>query len=290
MKKTFIVLIFILLAGLTSCVKEEPKLSLIDNVNQVIDAFIDNYANKYFIESDGVLEIDYHVASALGALFESGYQGSLDTYLFKEVVQAYYDNIDYQTPNDCFKAIVIGRAFGFEASSAKAKLATIDDVDKWSVANTLIALNITNNNNALKEKLINQIGVINEEDYRDADYAGEALIATYNLDIDKSALHALIDESLTKDGVSSAWGGANACSTSYVILGLVASNLDPTSPKYTTEDINLIEALLKYEEGGAFKFQLDGDIDLGFSTPQAFSALVAYKLYCKDKKPIIIFK
>lgn len=287
MKKTLIVLFIIMLAGLTSC-RKEPKITLIDYVNQAIDEFITNHAPIYFNEENGTIEIDYHVASALSALFAHDYPGQMDNYLKKDLVQNFLENSTFDTPSNIFKGIMIGNAFGFIPTKAIQALDALEQVDSWSIATTLIALRLTDVNLSLKNKLMEDVLIIKEEDYRDADYAGAALMATYNLDIDKTNLYALIDNSLTKDGISS-WGNANACSTAYAILGLVASNIDPTSEKYTIEGSNLVESLLKYEENGAFKFTLDGEIDLAFSTPQAFSALVAFKIYQATKKPFLLF-
>jgi hypothetical protein len=46
-----------------------------------------------------------------------------------------------------------------------------------------------------------------------------------------------------------------------------------------TDGVGLVEALMLYADGYNFKWQLASiEADLAFSTPQAFSALVAYKL------------
>jgi len=84
---------------------------------------------------------------------------------------------------------------------------------------------------------------------------------------------------LTETGVES-WGNANSSSTAAVILGLVAQGINPRGEAYQTNDIDLIEALLAYEIDGAYKWLLaDEQADMAFSTPQVFSALVAYKIY-----------
>jgi hypothetical protein len=93
-----------------------------------------------------------------------------------------------------------------------------------------------------------------------------------------SDAYTYLSDALSEDGIIS-WGNANAASTATIILGLVAQGIDPEDEAYQTNGVGLIEALMAYEADGSFKWKLtDENPDLMFSTPQAFSALVAYKL------------
>jgi hypothetical protein len=123
-----------------------------------------------------------------------------------------------------------------------------------------------------------------EPSYMDADYAGMALNAVSSVKDSEAglsivtAMKAYILDHLSKDGVVS-WGNPNASSTAAIILGLLAIGEDPRSEMYTVEGTDLIEALMLYAGETGFKYGLTDTLyDLAFSTPQAFAALVAYKI------------
>ena len=118
----------------------------------------------------------------------------------------------------------------------------------------------------------------------DADYAAMALTAVSSVRESENgtqiinAMVTYIKDSMSKDGVVS-WGNANASSTAAVILGLLAIGEDPRSEAYTVDGVDLMEALMLYQGDAGFKYlQADTNDDLAFSTPQAFAALVAYKI------------
>ena len=280
-KLGLLVLSFLLLAGATGCKKEE-KDPLLAKVDLAIDAFVSDQLTK-FISTDDKVVLDYYVIPAIKALEDNGYDIKLNELVDMNKVNTYYADYDYSTVGDIFKATVIRKAFNLNLDTAKIKLTEITEVDVWSYTNGLMALNITGVNNTLKQELLTKINVFTEDDYRDADYAGVALMASANSDIDKNPLYNLINTSLSKDGVVT-WGEANSSSTANVILGLIANGINPTNEEYTTNGVNLVEALLLYQTDGAFKNKLNGEVDLTFATPQAFSALVAYKLFVKNQK------
>jgi hypothetical protein len=90
---------------------------------------------------------------------------------------------------------------------------------------------------------------------------------------------AYLNENQTPEGIES-WGSSNAASTAMVILGLVAQGIHPRSEGFTVEDVDLIEALINYYTEDGFNWLMNSEeVDLMFSTPQAFAALVAYKIY-----------
>lgn len=280
-KLGLLVLSFLLLAGATGCKKKE-KDPLLAKVDLAINAFVENYLDKYVATEEEIV-LDYYVVPAVKALEDNGYDIKLSDLVDNTKLTTYFDSYDYSSVASIFKATIIQKALGVNLDTAKAKLNELTEVDQWSYTYGLIALSITNVNNALKQDLLTKVNVIKAEDFRDADYAGVALMATDNDDIDKKALHALIDSSLSKDGIIT-WDKANSSATANVILGIVASGINPTSEQYTTEGVNLIEALLSYQKDGAFTNEVAGDIDLMFATPQAFAALVAYKVFVSNKK------
>ena len=112
-------------------------------------------------------------------------------------------------------------------------------------------------------------------------------MATRELDIDKSELFSLIDANLTDEGIMS-WERVNACSNAYVILGLIATGVDPAAYG-EGGSVNLVEALLRFEKDGAFSNYEDQELDLAFATPQAFSALVAYKIFLETHQSFLLF-
>lgn len=273
----FFLMMFIMLAGVTSCEKEEnPTIKKID---EVVDTFINKYATTYFDNHLDTFTMEFHVALAINEIAKTNSKVKMSNYLDKSIVETYYQNLEYHFAGEAFKAITNCLVMDTSYDKAKTFMADLKDVDPWNITYALLALNKTNNNETLKESLLNKVTIINPEDYRDSDYAGIALVATKDeKTLDKTNLFNLITPNLTSKGVNS-WGNVNACSTAYVILGLIASGIDPTSSDYTIEGTNLIEALLGFYQEGAFKNTLDGEIDLAFATPQAILALVTYKAY-----------
>jgi hypothetical protein len=165
--------------------------------------------------------------------------------------------------------------------------------------NQLLSYEIQNHYEALTALTLQSLLNFNSEDmqptisfltsstpnYMDSDYAGMVLLALSN-SAEAEGVEAFINDMIlyikdqqSENGIT-AWGSANSASTAVVILGLLAHNLDPRSEQFTVDGIDLIEALLTYEVDHAFKWIRTQDtIDLAFSTPQAFAALVAYKIY-----------
>lgn len=286
-KKMWAVLLLVLmLAGATGCqtqISEQEK-----QVNEAIEAFLDDYVSNYLSVNGETIVIDYYVASAIYLLEQSGYDVNINDYLSDSQAQTFIDQLDYTSATNIFKALVIAKAFDIEANLAIDALEALETVDVWSYAYVLIALNMTNVNPTLKQTILADINVIRTEDYRDADFAAIALMATTNQSLDQQPFHTLINEALTKDGIF-AWGQANAASTANVIIGLIALGSDPTSEDYTTEGVHLVSALFAYETEGAFANYLDDELDLAYATPQGFAALVVYKLFLKNNTAIALF-
>lgn len=286
-KKMWAVLLLVLmLAGATGCqtqLSEQEK-----QVNEAIEAFLDDYVSNYLSVNGETIVIDYYVASAIYLLEQSGYDVSINDYLSDSQAQTFIDQLDYTAPTNIFKALVIAKAFEIEANLAIAALEALETVDVWSYAYVLIALNMADVNPALKQTILADINVIRSEDYRDADFAAIALMATKDESIDQTPFQSLINEALTKEGIF-AWGQANAASTANVIIGLIALGIDPTSEDYTTEEMNLISALFAYETNGAFANYLEDELDLAYATPQGFAALVVYKRFIQTNSAIALF-
>jgi hypothetical protein len=125
----------------------------------------------------------------------------------------------------------------------------------------------------------------NDPAFMDADFAGMALSAVFTIQDSISAqsyVSRMIQEiknNQTNTGVS-AWGSSNASSTAASMIGLYAVGEDPRSEAYTVDGVDLVEALWSYKGSVGFKYLInDSQDDLAFSTPQAFAALVMYKIY-----------
>lgn len=130
----------------------------------------------------------------------------------------------------------------------------------------------------------------NEVEIADADYAGMALQL---LSLDEVTYQDRVNELITyletnveANGFLDYSAKTSASTTAQVVLGLLSLGIDPTN----FNGVNLIEALMSYHTNGGFKNNLDGDVDLMFSTPQVITSLIIYKLYndsyVKTKMPL----
>ena len=288
-KKIIFLFLLLALAGATGCKKTEEQDPVLEAVDQAIALFLANYANSYIDEAEDVY--DMYVVAAISALEESGYGVNLSDYASDDAVHDYYSNRTYETTGEIVKGVLVGDFFGVDNAIALAALSNLEDadVDAYSYTNVLLALKKANINPTLQDNLVTKILDIKEEDYRDADYAGAALMATYDEEINRSGLFNLFNENITAAGISS-WGNANSSSTASVILGLVAIGENPRGESYQAETKDLITMLLDYHVDGAFYYRLeDEQVDLMFSTPQAFAALVAFKLYHYTQEAFCLF-
>lgn len=85
-------------------------------------------------------------------------------------------------------------------------------------------------------------------------------------------------------------GGISSESTSQVIIGLTANNIDPRGEKFTENGINLIDHLLSFKANdGGFKHIVTDASSNAMATEQALQALVAFDLYVNGKGPLYKF-
>jgi len=239
-------------------------------VDQIIYRFIDERLTEY-INDDF---IDYHVLSALYLLKTKGYI-SID---LKSLVNdpALIDQ------NNVVKSAFIQSIFNLDTTSTKNDLEATTITGPWQAVNILTALSLLNGSETVIHGLIDTVA--QTFDFMDPDYVGMAMLAlakhkTHQKTIDiLPVFESFIISNLTEQGISS-WGSANASSTATVIIGLIAQGYHPRSEVFSVNGTDLIEALLLYYSDGAFKWQASSEsLDLIFSTPQAFAALVVYKL------------
>lgn len=287
MKKLIVLfLALMLLAGATGCTKPENKEKTREElVDEAIAAFLKNHAAKYVDGKSG--KFDYFVVRAIAALETVDSKVKLSNYATLEEAEAELIK-DEMSVSELFKASLILDALDGDLTVIKDQVEQLSEVDKYSYAYALVTLKQSGVENDLREELLDKIPVVLDEDYRDADYAATALLALGDDEVDFTSLMNLIDSSLSKEGIVF-WGTASGAATASVVLGLIAQGISPVSEDYTTDGVDLVTALLKYETGGAFKNELDKDIDEMFATPQAFAALVAYKIYSKTNKSYNLF-
>ena len=258
--------------GLTVTFKESSMLDQEDlKVDRLIYEFLDKHLATYMNEH----VTHYGVFAALKQLKTRGYH-TIELTANLEVAD--------QTIGDLYKKTILQMVLEVDTDATKALLESKATTNVYEAISLLYGLTMVGGNAQMIEDLVNLI-ITTENTYMDADYAGMTLaVLSYYQDIEgvEAFINQMLDYILTTlsdTGVTS-WGQANASSTAQVILGLVALGINPRGEVYTTEGMDLIEALLLYSLEGAFRYQLtQSEADMSFSTPQAFQALVAYKIY-----------
>lgn len=239
-------------------------------VDQIIYSFIEDQITNYINDES----IDHQVLSALYLLNSKGYP-VID---FNELIT------DKTTINfiDPVKSSFIKTIFDIDATDTKTALESMTRTNPYNAANLLSALSVLNGNTEIISELISNVATTFE--FIDPDYVGMAMLALAKhqsnplvIDIMPEFMDVILD-SLSVEGVMS-WGNANASSTATVIIGLLAHGYQPRAEMFQTDGVDLIEALIEYYSEGVFKWQLNSDLlDTSFSTPQAFAALVVYKI------------
>lgn len=288
--KRFLNLFICLLMFFTicSCVDSNEPSDLMKQIDNQIEIFMKDFAKNY-LTVDEEKTIDFHVVEGIRLLSKIDQKYQITNYLSKNDAIKYLDSLNYEYPSNIFKASIIDNAYQTKCEKAMNALENLQTVDQWNYTYAYHACQFYGVNDQLKAELEEKIFEIKLEDYRDADYAGMALIVTSNLKKDKTSLYNLINPNISNEGIIS-WGLANACSTSYTILGLLASGENINTIFLSENGNNLVENLLKYATNGQFKNYLDGDIDPYFATPQGFLALVAYKNFDQTKSKVVCFE
>lgn len=277
MKKFLMIMILLTLAGVTGCKEQNPSLK---RVNTEVDAFIETYLATYVNDETQ----DFYVMRAIAKLNKAGYKVNLATYVNETALKTKYNDLEYDSLATIFKGLTIMDIYNTVPPKAVTALNTYTEAPAWNHTIAYLATKIANTNQDLQTSLLSQMSVIREEDYRDADFAGMALMATATDTIDRNIYYDLIESHLTSEGVES-WGAANSCSTAMVVLGLLATKVDPSNFLET----NLIDALLTFFDSGAASYKIDEEADLIFATPQAFAALAIYKIYAEKKTFVNLF-
>ncbi|MFA5693112.1 MAG: hypothetical protein WC907_05790 [Acholeplasmataceae bacterium] len=245
-------------------------------VDSFINDFIINESNKFINDS----KTDQYVLASLVKLNSYGYY-NID---FSD-----YDFEDFELSGvkDYLLQSLKNNALGNEFT--EAELVEINDLSSTNLYEVTTILNILDSVYGkaelnLRNDLLDTLITTNNP-YMDPDYAGMTLqaVSTFKDDNDvetfKDDMVTYLKDNQNEDGFIS-YEIANASSTAQGILGLLAIGLNPRDEEFVKNDYDLVESLMKYYSDGGFKYKLsDENIDLMFSTPQAFSALAMYKIY-----------
>jgi len=259
---------------------ETTMLDEIDvQVDQLIQLFLTNYYDTYINDQ----QFEHYVLAAIKQLNLHGYESPL---LTQSSVSFPVENLSRDTIAHTFKTSIFEKALDLNLETTQTALSGFEANNAYDACSLLNALTLVDESQTEIDDVLTSLLLYTEgQSYLDADYAGMILLALSQFKDETSTQDAIefmtnyIQSELTVDGVN-AYGTANASSTAAVIIGLVAQGINPRSEAYTTEGIDLIEALLAFEIDGAYQWQsTDEQADMMFSTPQAFSALVAYKIY-----------
>ncbi len=254
---------------------ETTTLSAFDlNIDQWIESFIANNVNSYVNNTS----VDHYVLAALKHLDLYGFEVGLD--------QLAYPTLELNTIGNQFKQAVINQVKGESLTDIETALLSSVPSNPYDAVTYMNALDVIYGNEPSPKRIETANFLMNHvPEYMDADYAGMALSGISSIQEDQSLqtyLKSMIDyikDAQTSAGVVS-YEQANSASTASAILGLYALKEDPTSAVYTTDNVNLIQALMTFKGQVGFKLALSDDTDnLMFSTPQAFAALVLYKIH-----------
>jgi hypothetical protein len=252
---------------------DEVDLWVDDMIIAFIDAHLEDYLNETSFEIN--VGLAYHHLSQFNSTYAP----------MNELLSTPF-RPSAETLSSIYQNIILDRIYSENLDTHKA-LIEAENVDNvYSAITQLIGLMMTSSTSNKIDSLVSTLTSTTPE-YMDADYAGMLLQAlSFEALENQTGVATKIEDMLTyiasniTDEGMVAYGNANASSTAQVILGLVSQGLNPRGEAYTIEGVDLIEALKTFQIDEAFKYTLaNNDADLAFSTPQAFAALVMYKIY-----------
>ena len=256
--------------------KETTMLSQLDlKVDQLIYQFIDENLENYINDQN----MNHQILAAVNQMVSKNYLDLDLSSLYQ------FDNLDVTQLDleDLSTAQLLKLGLYLDINEKpmtdyQTHLLTITETNVYAITSYLNALYlIDQTNDDVAKSLMSS-------DFIDPDFVGmslESLSGYTHLDgFDTYLSNAIsyIQSNQKKDGIE-AWSNVNAASTATVIIGLVAQGIHPESDDFKIDDKGLISQLMNFEENGVFKNTLDDtDADLLFSTPQAITALILYKL------------
>lgn len=252
------------------------ETSYISELDLEVDAYIYDFINNQVDTYISNESVDYTVLAAVYQLYDRGYTDLDPTTLYDYAnLSITQSELSELSISDMLKLGVYMKVENMDMTDYIAHLNTLVPSNAYALTSYLQALNMVGiTNDVLAADLI-------EEDFLDPDFVGMSYSALYGyndlagFDTYKIDANAYLLSMLSELGISS-WGSANSASTATVIMGLVAQGINPQDDQFT---YGLVESLMIYESNGNFSWMITDEMpDLVFSTPQAFAALVAYKL------------
>lgn len=255
------------------------EVTLLDETDRMVDVLIQTFIENHLSTYVSLSGLEPHVVAALRHLNARNYFApQLGSLIPKPT------NFPVDTISNAFKSALLAKSFVSNTDDIKDALLLMEAQNYYESISLLNALTMVQADGASRTAVVEDL-IAGTPEFMDADYAGMLLtaLAPYvtveGVDLQVEAMITYIKENLSEDGITS-WGSANSASTAAVIFGLIAHAIDPRGEDYQTGGVDLIEALITYEVDGAYKWTLDSETtDMVFSTPQVFSALVAYKVY-----------
>lgn len=254
-------------------------------VDQAIYKFIRNQISRYFIKAPA---LDPFVVNGIKALEKVDNNIVLKDFASNIKYEEYFNKKVYDTNsntyvNNLLKDIIIMNAFDLDTTNQIMRLnSIINNLTNIQKINSLLSLGVINTPIEQVRSLLDIINRFEPSD-TDVDNVSLALAALANYpnyqhyaqNINRFSNYLALK--MTPLGID--LHGANCISTSNAIIALTSNNLNPRGNMFKARGVDLIEALLKYEQNGAFKWTENSGIDLTFSTPQGWAALVAYKIF-----------
>ncbi len=265
----------VLTDGLEIKFVETSTLSEFDQtVDQFIYDFIASDALDSYINAE---QMNYLVLAAIHQLNTRNYlELDLTPYYLYDDLALTTKPLAEQTIGELIRFGVYTGVEGLDLTSYQTHLLALDlPSNPYSLSTYLEALTLSGKQNeAAAQTLI-------ETTINDSDLLGMILSATYGY----NNLDDFLDDAKTYIQANSGVSGMkfmnsySSESTATIIMGLIAHGLNPEDETFQTDGIGLIEALMTFKEGNGFKSRLtDENADFNFATPQAFAALVQYKI------------
>ena len=264
--------------------------STYDEIDVKVDKIIYNYYKHAKEYANKIGYVDYNLAFAFKKLESAGYEVDTTTLYSNTVKSLFTTNPQkYSSDGNVFKTTLAYYCAGLDISEAKGEYTTRDvNVDGEWVDTTLayyynvgkVIGEISNDDFFIQDKLENYTLAMDETSCM-------IVTALKQIDSDKCQnFDQTLKPGFTENGFAYTAYGYDTCncsSTAQAILAFGALGINIRNDDYKVNNTtDMIEALLSYynEEDGLF-YDFDGESEksrLQFSTPQAVSALISYKL------------
>ena len=254
------------------------------HVDRVVYHFLRNRIPGYFALAPN---LDAYIVSALRLLEGYGYGVSVEQIALSSRYQSYYARkvYDITSPNylsALCKDLLIMKALDLDVSDLSGKiLDRTSGMPYVQRLSALLSLGVSGTPLVDIAHLLDSINNFNPTN-KETDLISLALMALANYpdyvyyERNLNRFNEFLRERMSDKGITQ--NGANCTSTAGAVIALLANGVDPRGTQYRVGDADLITALLFYEHGGIFYWTPSAGEDLAFSTPQAWAALVTYKI------------